>query len=117
MTIGAYNRRVRLRRRTQTVVAGRSTTTYVEAFPGAPGFPARIEPLSTREFLGSAQGQGRVSTRITLQGVRSEQVEQTMQVVDDRGHAYSIEGPPLEDPRTGREYVTLMCMLGGEGAK
>lgn len=114
--IGSFRHRVHLRRQVRTTVGGRATTAYEEAFPGRPGWPARIEPLSTREYMGSAQGQGRVSTRIVVRGLRAEQVLDTMQVVDERGRAYSIEGPPLEDMRSGLEYVTLMCMLGGEGA-
>lgn len=81
----------------------------------ATDLPASIEPVSAREFIASAAGQARVSTRITiryLEGVTSQ-----LRVQDDRGKVYSIEGPPLADKQSGLEYLTLVCLeLEGEVA-
>lgn len=113
MSLGQYNRRVTLLRATVARVAGRATTTYADAFTG---IPARIEPLSTREYTASGAAQGRVSARIVLLGDWAALVDRTMRVRDDRGIGYSIEGPPLPDAKTGAEYVTLLCLQGGEGS-
>jgi SPP1 family predicted phage head-tail adaptor len=68
---------------------------------------ASIEPLSTREFVASAATQTSVSTRIVIRFL--EGVKATMEVEDDRGVRYTIEGPPLPDRESGLEYLTLMC--------
>lgn len=83
--------------------------------PVVSDLPAAIEPLSAREYIASAAGQARVSTRITIRyrdGVTSQ-----LRVQDDRGKVYTIEGPPLADKDSGLDYLTLVCLeLEGEPA-
>lgn len=75
--------------------------------PFAAGIPAAIEPLSTREFLSAAATQAQVSVRIIIR--YRDGVLPTMTVEDERGKRYNVLGPPLPDPESGVEYLTLMC--------
>lgn len=70
--------------------------------------PASIEPLSAREFIASAAAQARASTRITIR--YQDGVTSKLRVEDDVGKQYSVEGPPLADRGSGREYLTLVCL-------
>lgn len=77
--------------------------------------PADIQPVSVREFVASQANQGTLTTRIVIRyraGVKS-----SMRAIDVRdGTVYELIGPPLPDPKSGREYLTLACRVLEEGA-
>lgn len=109
MALGKYRRRITL----QTVGEAQDPDTGIMTANWTDwraSIPAAIEPLSAREFVGSASRQARVSTRIEIPYL--DGVLPTMRVVDDRGVIYSIEGPPLPDNKTGAHHLTLVCMQG-----
>lgn len=106
-----YRRRVTLLRRVETRTGGRVAVAYEDAVAD---IPASIQPVSTREYTAAAATQGRISTRIVIRALAA-MVEPGMRVRDDMGKVYSIEGPPLPDAESGLDYVTLMCLQGGEG--
>lgn len=75
--------------------------------PVGPDVAAAIEPLSAREFIAAGATQAAVSHRITIR--YRTYVTAKMRCVDEDGKIYTIEGPPLPDKKTGREYLTLVC--------
>ncbi|URD41439.1 phage head closure protein [Pseudomonas sp. BYT-5] len=71
--------------------------------------PARVEPLSARDLVAAQAAQSEATARMVIRyrpGVLS-----TMRIVY-RGEVYSIEGPPLEDDKSGLEYLTLLVSKG-----
>lgn len=70
--------------------------------------PAAIEPLSAREFIAAKGEQAEITTRITI---RYKEVAADMRIIH-KGRIYSIEGPPLPDPKSGLEYLTILCSSG-----
>lgn len=76
------------------------------------GEPADIAPMSGREFVAAAALQTRVTTRITIR--YRDGVNTKMRAIDEAtGKVYGIEAV-LPDPKSGREYLTLMCSEGEE---
>lgn len=74
-----------------------------------PRCPARVEPLSARDLVAAKAAQSEATARMVIRyrpGVLS-----TMRIIH-RGQIYSIEGPPLEDPNSGLEYLTLLVSKG-----
>ena len=71
--------------------------------------PARVEPLSARDLVAAKAAQSEATARMVIRYRTG--VLPTMRIVY-RGEVYSIEGPPLEDPVSGREYLTLMVSKG-----
>ncbi len=69
---------------------------------------ASIEPVSVRSYIQSAMAQKEVSTRIVM---RYRDVDTRDRVVY-RGKTYAIQGI-LADPKSGREYLTLLCQEKG----
>jgi len=71
--------------------------------------PARVAPLSTRDLVAAQAGQSQATGRMIIRyrpGVVS-----TMRILY-RDEVYSIEGPPLEDPESGKDYLTLLVSKG-----
>lgn len=71
--------------------------------------PAQVKPLSARDLIAAQAGQSEASARMVIRyraGVLA-----TMRVLY-RGELYSIVGPPLEDPNSGREYLTILVSKG-----
>ncbi|MBF8781006.1 phage head closure protein [Pseudomonas fulva] len=71
--------------------------------------PAQVRPMSTRDLVAAKANQSEATGRIVIRyrpGVLS-----TMRILY-RGEVYSIEGPPLEDAESGREYLTLLVSKG-----
>ncbi|MDZ5601734.1 phage head closure protein [Pseudomonas sp. RP23018S] len=71
--------------------------------------PARVVPLSTRDLVAAQASQSQATGRMIIRyrpGVVS-----AMRILY-RDEVYSIEGPPLEDPESGREYLTLLVSKG-----
>jgi len=71
--------------------------------------PASIEPLSVKDFIAAQATQSQLSARIVIR-YRSG-VLPTMRILH-RGLIYNIEGPPLADPDSGLEYLTLAVSAG-----
>ncbi|RRW54814.1 head-tail adaptor protein [Pseudomonas fulva] len=70
---------------------------------------AAITPLSSKDLIAAKAAQSEATARFVIRyrpGVLS-----TMRILC-RGEVYSIEGPPLEDPVSGREYLTLLVSKG-----
>lgn len=71
--------------------------------------PARVEPLSARDLIAAQAAQSEATARMVIRyrpGVLA-----TMRIVY-RGEVYSIEGPPLEDDKSGRDYLTILVSKG-----
>ena len=70
---------------------------------------AQVSPLSARDLIAAQAGQSKATARMKIRyraGVLS-----TMRIAY-RNEVYSIEGPPLEDPESGREYLTILVSKG-----
>ncbi|MDQ7965659.1 phage head closure protein [Pseudomonas plecoglossicida] len=70
---------------------------------------AEVSPLSARDLIAAQAAQSEATARMKIRyrpGVMS-----TMRILY-RGEVYSIEGPPLEDTKSGLEYLTLMVSKG-----
>ncbi|MDG9890564.1 phage head closure protein [Pseudomonas juntendi] len=70
---------------------------------------AQVTPLSTRDLIAAQAAQSEATARMVIRyrpGVLS-----TMRIIYRR-EVYSIEGPPLEDPKSGWEYLTIMVSTG-----
>lgn len=68
--------------------------------------PAEVVPVSVREFVASQATQSQVTTRVT---VRYREDVTAQHRVRHRGKIFEIVGPPLPDPESGLEYLTLAC--------
>ena len=66
---------------------------------------ASFEPLSVKDVLVAQAAGSEVEARCILR-YRSD-IDSTMQV-EYRGRRYDIDGEPMPDKRSGREYMTLM---------
>lgn len=70
---------------------------------------AAVEPLSARDLIAAQAAQSEATARVVIRYRAG--VLPTMRIVH-RGETYSIEGPPLEDPRSGRDYLTILVSKG-----
>ncbi|MBD1589665.1 phage head closure protein [Pseudomonas typographi] len=78
---------------------------WVEAFTAWGSF----EPLSARDPIAAQAGQSEATARV---GIRyRDGVLPTMRIIH-RGQIYNIEGPPLPDKVSGREYLTILVSTG-----
>ena len=66
---------------------------------------ASFEPLSVKDTLTAQAAGSEVEARCMLR-YRSD-IDSTMQV-EHRGKRYHIDGDPMPDARSGREYMTMM---------
>lgn len=64
-----------------------------------------FEPLSVKDIL-AAQAAGSETIARCMLRYRSD-IDSTMQI-EYRGNRYDIDGEPMPDNRSGREYMTLM---------
>lgn len=71
--------------------------------------PASVEPLSARDFIAAKAGQSEATARVVIR--YRPGVLPTMRIVY-RGEVYSIEGSPLEDAKSGLEYLTILVSKG-----
>lgn len=71
--------------------------------------PARVEPLSARDLVAAKAAQSEATARMVIRYRAG--VLPTMRIVY-RGDVYSIEGPPLEDDKSGQEYLTILVSKG-----
>ncbi|MBF8728855.1 phage head closure protein [Pseudomonas guariconensis] len=70
---------------------------------------AKKSPLSARDLIAAQAAQSEASARFQIR--YREGVLSTMRIVY-AGEIYSIEGPPLEDDKSGLEYLTLLVSKG-----
>ena len=104
---GGLRHRVDIQQRTETqdTTTGESVTTWTTLWPKV---PAKIEPLSVKEFLQSKTDQASVSARVTIR-YRSG-MDASMRIV----HNSKIYNPAgfLADRKSGLEYLTMACSEG-----
>ncbi|MBC3411284.1 phage head closure protein [Pseudomonas sp. SWRI107] len=74
-----------------------------------PKCPARVEPLSARDLVAAQAAQSEATARMVIRYRAG--VLPTMRAIY-RGEVYSFEGPPLEDPKSGLEYLTILVSKG-----
>ena len=73
-----------------------------------PNVPAKIEPLSVREFLQSRADQSEIAARITIRWRAGLSAD--MRIL----HGSTVYNPAgfLPDKKSGQEYVTIPCSQG-----
>ena len=108
MRAGLLRQRIDIQRRGQTrdpktheVIDG-----WVDAWKAC---PASFEPLSAHDLIAAQAGQSEATARIVIR--YRESVLSTMRILY-RGQIYNIEGPPLPDKDSGREYLTIVVSTG-----
>lgn len=104
---GGLRHRVNIQKRVQTQdpVSGEILINWEDVFSNV---PAKIEPLSAKEFLASRTENSQVSARITIRYRAG--IDASMRIVH-RIKIYNIEGW-LPDKDSGLEYITLPCSQG-----
>ncbi|MDZ3990373.1 phage head closure protein [Pseudomonas sp. Teo4] len=70
---------------------------------------AQVSPLSARDLVAAKAAQSEATARMVIRYRLG--VLPTMRIIY-RGEVYSIEGPPLEDDKSGREYLTILVSKG-----
>lgn len=71
--------------------------------------PASVEPLSARDLIAAQAGQSEASGRMVIRYRAG--ILPTMRILY-RGGIYNIQGPPLPDPDSGLEYLTILVSKG-----
>lgn len=71
--------------------------------------PASVQPLSARDLIAAQAGQSEASGRMVIRYRAG--VLPTMRILH-RGDVYNIQGPPLPDPDSGLEYLTILVAKG-----
>ncbi|TRZ62978.1 head-tail adaptor protein [Pseudomonas alloputida] len=69
----------------------------------------KVTPLSARDLIAAQAAQSEATARMLIR--YRPGVLPTMRILY-RGELYSIEGPPLEDAKSGLEYLTIMVSKG-----
>jgi SPP1 family predicted phage head-tail adaptor len=104
---GGLRHRVNIQSRTQAqdATTGEITTTWANLFTSV---PAKIEPLSVREFMAAQAEQSGITTRITIRYRAG--LSANMRLV----HGSTIYNPEgfLPDKDSGQEYLTIPCSTG-----
>jgi SPP1 family predicted phage head-tail adaptor len=84
---------------------GLTSTVWVSAFPSV---PAKVTPVSVREFIASQALQSAIVARIVI---RYREGLTAQMRIKFRGAIYNPQGW-LPDPDSGLEYVTAPCTMG-----
>jgi SPP1 family predicted phage head-tail adaptor len=71
--------------------------------------PAAVEPLSARDLIAAQAGQSEATGRMVIRYRGG--VLPTMRILYRDG-VYNIQGPPLPDPESGLEYLTILVAKG-----
>jgi SPP1 family predicted phage head-tail adaptor len=71
--------------------------------------PAAFEPLSSREFIAAKAEQAEATARVVIR--YRPGVLPTMRILE-RGDIYTIVGPPLADPVSGKDYLSILVATG-----
>lgn len=109
MQAGKLRHRIQIQRKVsvQDPVTGEQLTQqWVKFFDAW----AAIEDLSARDFIAAKAGQAEVKSRIVIRyraGITSD-----MRVLLEDETVCSIQGPPLADTSSRREYLTLLVSAG-----
>lgn len=88
---------------TQSPTGGNPKTTYIEG----PTIWANIEPLSTRDVIQAKAAGSQVTLRCIIR--YRKDINSTNRIKYD-GKTYKIDGEPLADKGSGREYLTLLLV-------
>lgn len=107
---GALRHRIAIQRK---VVDRDSNGAQVESWQTVPGWesvPAGVSPLSTSEYLQSAQIQSEIKGRIVIRYMPG--LDATMRALRTDGMVYQFAGTPFEDPKTGRGWLTIPVSEG-----
>lgn len=110
LSAGELRDRITVQRRVnaQDPVTGETRVTWIDQWTN---IPANIDDMSARDRFASQAIQPEVTTRIVIRylpGLTSED-----RIVDAvGGDVYTIEGPPIRDKDSRREYMTLTVSLG-----
>lgn len=70
---------------------------------------ASVTPLSSRDLFAAQAGQSEATGRMVIRFRPG--VLPTMRILH-RGDIYNIQGPPLPDPESGLEYLTILVAKG-----
>lgn len=70
---------------------------------------ASVEPLSAKDLIAAQAAQSEATARIVIRYRTG--ILPTMRIIH-RSQIYSIEGPPLEDDKSGQEYLTILVSKG-----
>jgi SPP1 family predicted phage head-tail adaptor len=70
---------------------------------------ASVEPLSARDLIAAQAGQSEASGRMVIRYRAG--VLPAMRILH-RGDVYNIQGPPMPDPVSGLEYLTILVAKG-----
>ncbi|MBD1602537.1 phage head closure protein [Pseudomonas typographi] len=108
MRAGRLRHRVDIQRREQSQdpETGEVIAAWVNAWAGC---PASFEPLSARDLIAAQAGQSEATARVVIR--YRDGVLPSMRIIH-RGQIYNIEGPPLPDKVSGREYLTILVSTG-----
>lgn len=90
----------------QNPVTGEETTGWITIWDKV---PASVEPLSSRDLIAAQAAQSDASARIVIRYRAG--VLPTMRILF-RGEVYAIKGPPMPDPVSGLEYLTILVSKG-----
>lgn len=71
--------------------------------------PASVQPLSARDLIAAQAGQSEATGRMVIRYRAG--VLPTMRILY-RGDVYNIQGPPLPDPDSGLDYLTILVARG-----
>lgn len=71
--------------------------------------PASVTPLSARDLIAAQAAQSKATARVVIRYRAG--VLPTMRIIY-RGEVYDIKGPPLPDPDSGLEYLTILVAKG-----
>ena len=104
---GGLRHRVQIQTRvdTQNATTGEVVQTWVTTHANV---PAKVEPLSAREFMQSRTEQDEISVRITIRYIAG--ISAGMRIL----HGSVIYNPAgvLGDLKSGQEYLTIPCSQG-----
>lgn len=70
---------------------------------------AAFTPLSSREFIAARAAQSEATARVVIR--YRPGVLPTMRILY-RGDIYTIVGPPLADPVSGKDYLSILVATG-----
>lgn len=71
--------------------------------------PAEVKPLSSRDLIAAQAAQSEATGRMVIRYRAG--VLPTMRILY-RGEIYDIKGPPLADPDSGLDYLTILVAKG-----
>lgn len=112
LAAGKLRHRVKVQKvvNTQDATTGEMVPAWTSIYTGV---PCSIEPLSVRAFMESRSEQSDFRVRVVMRKLTG--LNESQRLVGECGcHYGKIYNPAgwLEDPKSGREYVTAPCSEG-----